>query len=68
MDLKRIKKGFTMLDPTYQRVPCNVYLFCRLSKVKRKTCDTLTYLVIKVLKLCLNQTIALSMMHMVVLY
>jgi len=68
MDPKSIKKGLTMLDPTYQRVPCNVYLFCRLSKVKRKTCGTLTNLVIKVLKLVLNQIIVLSMMHVVVLY
>jgi len=68
MDPKRIKKSLTMLDPTYQRVPCNVYLFCRLSKVKRKTCGTLTNLVIKVLKMSLNQIISLSMMHMVLLY
>jgi len=68
MDPKRIKKGLTMLDPTYKRVPCNVYLFCRLSKVERETCGTLTNLVIKVLKLCLNQTIAISMMDLVVLY
>jgi len=68
MDPKRIKKDLIMLDPTYKRVPCNVYLFCRLSKVKRKTCCTLTNLVIKVLKLCLNQTIALYVMYVVVLY
>jgi len=46
---KGSRKILTMLDPTYQRVPCNVYLFCRLSKVKRKTCGTLTNLVIKVI-------------------
>jgi len=49
MDPKRIKKGLTMLDPTYKRVSCNVYLFCKLSKVKRKTYGTLTNLVIKVM-------------------
>jgi len=65
MDPKRIKKGLTMLDPTYQKVACNVYLFCKLSKMKRKTCGTLTNLVIKV---CLNQIIALFMMHVIILY
>jgi len=68
MNPKRIKKGLTMLDPTYQRVPCNVYLFCKLSKVKRKTCGTLINLVTKVLMLRLNQIIVLSMIHVVVLY
>jgi len=54
MDPKRIKKGLIMLDPTYQRVPCNVYLFCMLSKVKRKTCGTFDQLSDKGFKVVLE--------------